>query len=378
MIELLAQSSFVPSTDPNHISVRCEAKLDSEGRAPIHLAAEYGEQKTLETFCRYFKSTINLQTGNSLETALHIVCHRKRKDLVELLVSFGGEESPDILGVTPLHILTQTTPTFLSRNSSTATPSFTPSTRIPLSSFRVASQQPNKLGESLLELCEAGKLDQVEGDLFFCFLQLLNVRRSALLLANPQLNVNYRRPSDRKSALHLVCSAPKNSIPLALLLLHFGALVECLDCDGMSPLHEAAISCEAAIALFLSFGARATLADRNGQTPLFYAIEAQFVQGVNALLPHYGAAVLINRLDSRGDSYLHHACRKVFVCVVSFLCFLFSCSEQHWNCEFAVGCSWNRSQRCESKHARTSDFFGFWNQFDEFARFRQESFCHQV
>lgn len=75
--------------------------------------------------------------------------------------------------------------------------------------------------------------------------------------------------------------------------------------------------------LLISFGARATLADRNGRTALGIAIQNELVQACHALLPYYGNDE-INRLTEAGDSYLHVACRKVsLIFFVLFCSFLF-------------------------------------------------------
>jgi hypothetical protein len=52
-------------------------QLDVEGRAPIHLAAEFSEKNTLLFVAKCFLSSLSLPTGTTGETVLHIVAHRK-------------------------------------------------------------------------------------------------------------------------------------------------------------------------------------------------------------------------------------------------------------------------------------------------------------
>ncbi len=278
---------------------------DSEGRAPVHLAVEFGDRQTIERLVQHFSSNIlSMPTGTG-DSVLHIAAYRKRKDLFELLVELGATEFPDRQGMMPSEVLSAMTASFLSRNSQTSA-GWMPSTKPSLTPFRAAASSSNvsKVVDALLELCVAGQLEKLE----------------SLLSSNPSLDVNARRVVDRKTALQLCCRykqnqknhidfcsknnnnnnnggrAPKNAVPMCLLLLHRGALVECIDSDGASALHEACASpCEELVTLFLSFGARATLVDRFGRTPLSIAIDNQFVQACHHLIPYYSSHEAINR-----------------------------------------------------------------------------------
>ncbi len=266
-----------------------EATLDAEGRSPLHLAAEFAEKKTLLLLAELYPHCVNLTTSAG-DTALHIVAHRKRKDLLEMLKTAGATEVHDRGGIMPAQLISVT---FLTRSLANAEKWVSASRpALPFIKAALGGEQA-KSEESVVELAAAGKLEALE---------------KLLLQSKSSLNVNWHRPFDRKTALHACCGTGR--VCVALLLLHSGALPECLDCDGGSPMHDACASNEPLVSVFLKFGAQPTLANRFGQTPLGLAISRGFLDAAQCLLPHYSMSEeLLNATDGEGDSYLHAACR---------------------------------------------------------------------